>query len=399
MGTTLNVTQRDTGGNVSEPAKAQVSIVGQDGKAQAQITPAELGEPQESVETLDDGSVNILLGLLGITLGSTSLSRSFSIEEGVGEVSFSLKGTQLADVGLLGAQPKLNISLLKQGSNGQFEVVDSTVDGSSQLLSIALLSQNRAEASFEGLEPGNYQLAISYRPGAVGALQRIEVSDINVKTVSIPDAGDPTTGAAQGNLLLDSKGELMAIDPDATDIFVSQGGSWVQVDGETSIAGQFGTFLVQSDGSYRYEPDANVDNIGQRDSLSYRLEDANGRSEIISLQVELKDAAPSINEMAARQMFSFDDLSDSFDLMEADTEHNELKESQYSSTFDAGEDETLSLSSADDVLIDESGDAFDKAEMEGVGTMATDLHMDVGSVLAVHQDELANDAMSHMVHG
>ncbi|MFQ3787610.1 BapA/Bap/LapF family large adhesin [Halomonas sp. A29] len=144
-----------------------------------------------------------------------------------------------------------------------------------------------------GLEAGEYRVDFSATTsGRSGNIFNYTYSSVTISSVNLtvqPDSYQETQiTAVEGNVLTDPGIDGSTDIPGSSGTLLKAlvGSDYLDAtEGGLVIAGQYGTFTLYANGDYRYEPDADVANVGKIDSLSYQLVHPSGATAEASLQV------------------------------------------------------------------------------------------------------------------
>ncbi|WP_256357575.1 Ig-like domain-containing protein [Halomonas sp. 18071143] len=220
--------------------------------AQLNILPAEGGTISES----DSQKVLVKLGPIG--LGTRSPEVYFTIPEGqTGDATVTV--TNNAVVGVFDDAYAIVQKL--DPETGEYETV--TTIGSQGLIGFVFLFGEGAQVELSGLEAGDYRIVGGSSSAlAVGSITTVKVEVDLLDTTSTVEAD-----LVSGNVLINDI-------PGSTDtvLKVWNGSEFEMVtDSGIKVMGEYGEFELFADGTYTYLPDANLDNVGEIDSLTYQL--------------------------------------------------------------------------------------------------------------------------------
>ncbi|MDG9929661.1 MULTISPECIES: retention module-containing protein [unclassified Pseudomonas] len=134
---------------------------------------------------------------------------------------------------------------------------------------------------------------------------RIRVDNITLTTIA---AAIPTieVTAVSGNVLADpntwssSSDPLGAVDDKGSEgavLSIWNGTAYVEVGIGTSVAGDWGSLLINKDGSYTYTPNPTLDGVGQEDVFSYKLTQPDGDSDTAQLVIGLESTGTTLRAM------------------------------------------------------------------------------------------------------
>ncbi|MBP2604294.1 VCBS repeat-containing protein [Acinetobacter calcoaceticus] len=268
-----------------DTAQANLNIQLSSVKAADNLAVAEINP--ESLLVADDvalGSASYLaaVSLAGLNLqllGDTTIAFNVDADrEGTATFTFS---------GLLTANVLSDYSLVVQkydATTGQWVSIGGT-NPEASLIDLSLIG-GVATAVVDGLEPGQYRAFIGY-DGLLGV-------GLGGTLTGTMDVYNPYIVAGysvepiSGNVIKDV-GINGAVDAATHDAIISTvNGNAVSATGTTTIAGTYGTLVIDQNGNYTYTPNANGLNLGQVDEFTYTLLDpVTGNSSQATLYVHL----------------------------------------------------------------------------------------------------------------
>ncbi|WP_233146054.1 BapA/Bap/LapF family large adhesin [Pigmentiphaga sp. NML080357] len=234
-----------------------------------------------------------LLGALGIVLGETSGSHVFTVEEGTtSTVNLDITGSGLAS--LLNG---LEFTLEVRDANGNWVEVEGSEGGG--LIDLIGIFPTQITARIEDLGPGEYRLNVSNAslvslPGNVSVVMSQDVTHFGHEVAA---GVDP----AEGNVLEAAGIDVTVDGPVAVSVDASGEVRYPGVD-PVVLEGTYGTLTMHADGSWTYEPKAELDSIGQSDVFTYQLHYANGQVSEGTLTVnigEIDNTLPPPEDAAA----------------------------------------------------------------------------------------------------
>ncbi|OSZ65191.1 hypothetical protein CAP40_15445, partial [Sphingomonas sp. IBVSS2] len=263
-GETLSVTLRDPAGNLSGavPLIAPFDIEAFNNTAEASIDLV----PVTTNENLGTASYLALVSLGLLNLDAQVLATpnvQFTVAAGNSlAASFTYDAT-LA-IGVLSGY-----SVVVQRFDGTNWVAVSG-PGNSSLLQLSLLNGNLVAT--DTLGPGEYRAFVTFDGVAgVGLLGGLAVTGVNSDYTHV---GAVQPSAAAGNVITDPGpgGAVDVVSPQTVVQSVTMNGVTTNVAaGGTSIHGDWGTLVINPNGSYTYTPDANAAAIGHADTFTYTL--------------------------------------------------------------------------------------------------------------------------------
>jgi hypothetical protein len=139
---------------------------------------------------------------------------------------------------------------------------------STDRIGIIKVGPGHLQAIAEDLSPGSYVLQVANsEPVSVPAYVDVDLT-FETTLFSVD-----STEAARGNVLIKE-----GLRSEAAEISISRDGEGYDVLGEggTRLYGNYGTLVLQSNGDYVYEPNAEVQGIAQLDTFRYQLHLRNG---------------------------------------------------------------------------------------------------------------------------
>nr|WP_299455300.1 BapA/Bap/LapF family large adhesin [uncultured Pigmentiphaga sp.] len=226
---------------------------------------------ENTVEQVDQADVieySWALGALGIVLGNTSGTHVFTVEEGTtSSVDLDITGSGLAS--LLNG---LKFTLESKDEGGNWVKVGGSEAGG--LIDLIGLLPTRITAHIDDLQPGEYRLIVENAsaitlPGSVSVDMTQHVTHYDQVSV-----GGVTP--AEGNVLEASGIDTSVDGPVAVSV---KDGATVKFPGVDPVVleGDYGTLTMNADGSWTYEPKADINAIEQADVFTYQLHFANGQ--------------------------------------------------------------------------------------------------------------------------
>lgn len=205
-------------------------------------------------------------------------TETFTVGEGgTGQLSFQ--------AGFLtpgSSKASLTWSLWQKNDNGQWVKLPDIGGAASSGINVV-----------NGLEAGEYRVDFSATTsGRSGIPFFYSYSSVTISSVNLvvqPDSYQETQiTAVEGNVLSDPGIDGSTDIPGSSGTLLKAlvGSDYVDAtEGGLVIAGQYGTFTLYANGDYRYEPNADVNNVGKIDSLTYQLAHPSGATAEASLQV------------------------------------------------------------------------------------------------------------------
>jgi hypothetical protein len=320
----LTATATDPAGNVGAAATADIAIdtvapIAVNDQNSTDLTVAPTVTTLNGGPSGDVGSL-ISLGLIGDTVSVNLLTAStaFTVDVATGttqQITVSGGGDELLGVNL-GTDKDLDLLIYRQvdGSNqaSLVQVQTNWLDYSPGIAGALLGSWEGAPLQLNTFSGGATYYVVVGNAGTLldlGALTRINVeTDSSILTDSnnlIVDA-TPIIGNVTSND--DGVGQAITV--------TSVNGD--PVSGETTIVGDYGTLVIDSNGSYTYTPTKNVSGIGQTDEFEYTIDDGNGNTDNATLSIDItSDYTPPV-PFSARMMlensFTLADDADAIDL-------------------------------------------------------------------------------------
>ncbi|MBB5707654.1 BapA/Bap/LapF family large adhesin [Sphingopyxis panaciterrulae] len=284
-GEDLIVTLTDAAGNESLPtpveAPDQFDAFDNADSAGLDLVPA--------TTDVDVGSANYLL-LVSLATVDPQLDLAGLQLLGIEPVSFTVAPGHeldatfeyggLLDIGVIADYQVV----LQKFVDGQWVGVDG--DGESTLLELGLLNGNLSGSA--NLDAGEYRAFVTFG-GVLGAgvLGTLDVSGVDSDYTSITDIVAQT---AEGNVILDANGtgevDLAPAGTVVHSVTVNDVTTDVTADG-TIVDGEYGTLVIDLDGSYVYTPDEDAANIGEVETFTYTLQNDGGAQESATLTIDI----------------------------------------------------------------------------------------------------------------
>lgn len=284
-GEALRVDQRDPAGNVSGavPLTAPFDIAAFDNSATASIDL----QPFQADRELGSAAYLALVSLGLVNLDAQVLavpSIGFTVAAG-----HTLDATFTYDA-TLGIGVLAGYSVVVQRFDGT-NWVAANGTGSTTALELRLLDGNLVAS--ETLGAGQYRAFVTFDGAAgVGLLGGLSASGVDsdfTRATAVP-------AAVAGNVVTDPGpgGAIDIVSPQTVVQSVTVGGTTTAVAGDATVVdGNWGTLVINRDGSYTYTPDADAAAIGQTDVFTYALLDgSDGEIERATLSIAI--ASPDI---------------------------------------------------------------------------------------------------------
>ena len=204
---------------------------------------------------------------------------TFEIDEGnTGSVVINAVGGG----GLLGSG-SASIQLQLEGADGGFTTVGTS---------------SNASLSVNGLAAGTYRIQGTIDDGVIITTTTGRFNATVTQTnPSMPGLYDSV--AATGNIIDDND----IVTPSTVVSIVNS--ESINASGMTSIDGQYGTLLIDSDGTYTYTPDPNINVINQVDEFEYTILDDYGNTDTATLAINITSAWPAPASVSSFSMNSF----------------------------------------------------------------------------------------------
>ncbi|MGK6321439.1 BapA/Bap/LapF family large adhesin, partial [Sphingomonas sp. DT-204] len=278
-GEALTVTQTDVAGNESPGATVNgpfdIDAFDNGGTAGIDLVPV--------TAPVDHGAANYLalVSLVGLDLQLLGIdSVPFTVAPGH-SLDAVFEYDSLANIGVL-ADYRV---VVQQWDGTQWTSIDGT--GEITLLDLGLL--NGDVVATETLGPGEYRAFLTFE----GALGLGLLGNLSVTGVDTDFTAPPTVVpvAASGNVVTDPGpgGETDVTSPETVVHSVTMNGVTTPVTADgTIVAGQFGTLVINLDGSYTYTPNADAGVIGETEQFQYTIEDRrDGELETANLAITI----------------------------------------------------------------------------------------------------------------
>ncbi|WP_322964062.1 BapA/Bap/LapF family large adhesin [Sphingomonas fuzhouensis] len=281
-GQTLAVGLRDGAGNVSGTVAviAPFDISAFDNVASAQVDLL----PVQTNQNLGGANYTALVSLGLVNLNAQVLAIpnvQFTVQQG-----HTLDATFTYDATLsLGVASGYSVVL--QRFNGTNWVAVNG-GGNSSLLEVSLLGGNLV-ATAGDLAPGQYRAFVTFdNTLGVGLLGGLRVTGVDS---DFTDIGQVIPATTNGNVITDPgpTGQVDVVSPQTRVESVTLNGVTTAVTGDdTRVVGQWGTLIIDRDGSYSYTPNADAAVLGKTDRFTYTLLDASdGERESATLTIAI----------------------------------------------------------------------------------------------------------------
>ena len=213
---------------------------------------------------------------------------TFEVAEGnTAKVSFDLGS--IRNFSSSGSGDQFRWTLYKQDGNSWTDVQSGTH-----------ASNNSTTVTSNSVGEGTYRLYFEVNDRTNnGDSFRVRVDNITLITVAAAMLVDTATAVA-GNVLTDANNYLYSDHPwgavdskgsEGATLSVLDNGSFVAVGTSKTIAGQWGSLLLRSDGSYTYTPDPDYANLGKEDVFTYQLTQPDGDVSTARLVVGIGSSA------------------------------------------------------------------------------------------------------------
>ncbi|MBZ0331810.1 choice-of-anchor K domain-containing protein [Halomonas sp. ANAO-440] len=300
--------------------------------------------PAGSIE--GGGTIQTAWNTHGNGVEDTWESETFTVDEG-GKGSFSFTA-ELSSPGSSSAS--LAWHLEKKDGNGEWQPVEG-VGGAvgSGTHSVEDLESGEYQAVFEAEasgRSGNFLFGYSYPSVSVGGLDSEFQPDIYEELSISPFDGNVLAGATPGSI-------------NSTLSVKLPGGEWQEIGNSgLTLEGDYGSLVIQKDGSYVYTPEANADFVGESEAFELKLTHPAGESVTATLTIEIGgNAQPTGNEGPELQatgfgLFALEDL----EALESQSGDDPDENDQAVSSDDAlegGEEEVLNASDEEQAFDDD----------------------------------------------
>ena len=232
---------------------------------------------------------NETLSLTDSNGGGSSIVRTptFTVDNDLtGTVTFLVS---LADGGFFGLG-----NTFQDGDTFLWELINST----GQVVQSNTVTTSDT-VTIENIAAGTYRLRYTLTDNTGGGILTNRTSEVridNITLVTLAAATSVLQGTpATGNVLTDANNYMASSDPwgavddkgaEGAVLSIFDGSSYVTVN-NTTIAGNWGSLLINSDGSYTYTPNADPASVGQQDVFSYKLTQPDGDSDTANLVIKV----------------------------------------------------------------------------------------------------------------
>ncbi|WP_421182435.1 type I secretion C-terminal target domain-containing protein [Aeromonas enteropelogenes] len=233
-----------------------------------------------------------------------------------------------------------------------------------------------ATVLMQALGPDTYRIRYTLTGNTRNSTAEVRLD--NIQLVSLSSVLVTETLAASGNLLTDANTSLASSDAwgavddkgaEGATLQIWNGSAYVNVVNGTSVSGQYGDLVVNLDGSYTYTPDPVLGNVGQEESFTYRLVQADGDSDEANLVIGIgsspsADPVPLAGATSGNDILTGGDQDDFIlglagdDILSGSGGNDRLEGGDGNDTLDGGSGNDILLGGkGDDILI--GGDGHD----------------------------------------
>ncbi len=157
--------------------------------------------------------------------------------------------------------------------------------GSQGLLDLIVLPLG-LQVDIGTLQAGDYRLTVA--SGGIGLITNVNTT-LDITATSLTQFTGVGT-AVSGNVVTDpgTDGTVDTRGPDSGAVLqVLKNGAYVSAGAGTTVQGQYGTLVINADGSYTYTPNGSPSSVGKVDVFSYQLVHTNGKSDAANLYVRI----------------------------------------------------------------------------------------------------------------
>ncbi|WP_019592497.1 type I secretion C-terminal target domain-containing protein, partial [Thioalkalivibrio sp. ALRh] len=171
---------------------------------------------------------------------------------------------------------------------------DDIVEGE-QLLASDVITRKASDGSDlnvpldlpEDLSSGSYRLELVGEQTNGGSFGPISWGgEVGFSEIVVDQQASNTV---TGNVITDEDAEGNSDEPgsDSTSLSVFDGDGFVEVDGEHTVAGEFGSLTLAEDGTYTYTASNDVANAGNIETFDYKLTHPNGDEAVATLSIRI----------------------------------------------------------------------------------------------------------------
>ncbi|HBS83120.1 MAG TPA: hypothetical protein DEA72_08675, partial [Halomonas campaniensis] len=251
-------------------------------------------EPEETPDTGSDSQfdllgIDLLSGLANLDIGSGDHPLvEFSLDENTNETTFNVDISGALEVGVLDDYV-LIVESFENGEWGRVEDGENNLDEGLLSLSLLGLGGTSGQVTLENLDAGDYRATLVPDPSLINVGVAI-TRELDVTATDLLEVEDITVGeVAEGNFIDE------AASGDAGNLEVQSiafnGTEFTPVNGEIEVVGEYGTLVINADGSYTYTPNAEAGSAGV-DSFTVNVVDTvtnEEKSANINAEVALVD--------------------------------------------------------------------------------------------------------------
>lgn len=193
----------------------------------------------------------------------------------------------------------VDIDWLDAKSALQWEILDSK----SQAVQSGQVNQDGTITSAL-LTSGNYRVRFTLTDRTLDlAAARVSIDNLQLLTMSTVLVTE--TVAASGNVLTDGNLDVHSSDSwgavddpgsEGATLQIWSGSHYTTVTDGTQVIGNYGTLIVDEDGSYQYTPNTDLTSVGQQEVFTYRLVQADGDSDDATLTIDIGGGQSSASQ-------------------------------------------------------------------------------------------------------
>ncbi|SDO45787.1 VWA domain-containing protein, partial [Vreelandella arcis] len=333
--------------------------------------------------------------------GTTTKALSFNINAGhTGEIEFDIE----VDSGEFKNHDSYTWTIVKDGVDVRSQTYNDDSD--------------HHNVTVSDLDEGSYRLELTLNDSGTGS--RWDDLHVDLECITLRVTSPATTiavaSAARGNVITDANALVSSSDPwAATDdtgadganvsaingvslssLADSTNSTYAAEDGYKEYDSTYGTFFINADGDYAYEPDADLNNIGQQETFSYTLTQPDGDSDTANLVINLADS-----EFVAQTPTSTGTSDD--DLMLGTAADDLLDGADGDDHIEGGDgDDTLIGGAGNDILYGGAGAdtfAWNFGDEGAVGQPAEDTVMDFNSGVFEQDDNADQLDLTELLDG
>jgi VCBS repeat-containing protein len=202
------------------------------------------------------------------------------------------------------ARLEFDIDLDTSSAGNQFQSGDTfsweLLDSTSTVVQSGNVAADTDNITTNAVAAGSYRLRYTLADNTATKTAEVRIDDIKILTLTAATLVTQTA-VASGNVLSDQMNLVASSDPwgavddkgaEGAVLSVWNGASYVDAtNAGVSVAGSYGSLLLMSSGAYVYTPTASLANVGQQETFTYQLKQADGDTDTAHLVIKVASSA------------------------------------------------------------------------------------------------------------